>query len=219
MLGYNAKKPTTLVTNGILRYSKKKGPLKIGLSEVGLLDSRLSTMSGFSYDKWNDLEDSDDEGSTVSAPVDAPALSSGGAAEVGVGTKLDGGVGDHDIPAGLPPDARPIDLNNIPDEIANDPILMAQLREHQAKAGLDVAGGGGGGGGGGKGMRKIKKTVEGTEKGRHCFQHNGQTVYEWEQNLEEVSECMRREGGVVGGWTVAHGHGVTTTTTIHHPPP
>ena len=65
-------------------------------------------------------------------------------------------------------------------------------------------------------MRKIKKTVEGTEKGRHCFQHNGQTVYEWEQNLEEVSECMRREGG--GGGRVDGSTWPWRYHNHHHPP-
>jgi hypothetical protein len=79
------------------------------------------------------------------------------------------------VPPGLPPDAKLVDPSNLPPEIASDPSLMQHLQSN---------GIGGGGGGGGK---KIEMTPKGTEKGRHKFEHQGRTVYEWEQTLDECN--------------------------------
>jgi|AntAceMinimDraft_5_1070358.scaffolds.fasta_scaffold39821_1 hypothetical protein len=69
------------------------------------------------YDKWDHLEDSDDE---EPAPP-GPRVPVGGAEE---------------LPPGVPAGAKKVDLNALPPELANDPKLMSEL------AGRGMLGGG-----------------------------------------------------------------------------
>jgi len=46
------------------------------------------------------------------------------------------------------------------------------------------------------GQQKMVQTPKGTEKGRHAFMHNGTTVYEWEQSLDEVNIWIKPPPGV-----------------------
>ena len=77
-----------------------------------------------------------------------------------------------------------VDPNNLPPEMANDPLLMKEL---QAR----------GMGGEGQGLVKVKRTPKGSEGNRHAFQHNGQTVYEWDQTLDEVNIWIKPPPGVL----------------------
>ena len=76
-----------------------------------------------------------------------------------------------------------VDPNNLPPEIANDPKLMKELQ--QRGMGAD-----------GQGLVKIEQTPKGSEANRHAFKHKGQTVYEWDQTLEEVNVWIRPPPGV-----------------------
>lgn len=42
----------------------------------------------------------------------------------------------------------------------------------------------------------VKMTAKGTEKGRFKFEHEGRTIYEWDQNLEEVNLYLLSPPGV-----------------------
>ena len=79
------------------------------------------------YSKWNHLEDSDDE-----APAPKTASTSTGRAE--------------ELPPGVPPGAKQVDLNSLPPELANDATLMKDL----ADRGII-----------GEGMTKIQATPKG----------------------------------------------------------
>lgn len=97
--------------------------------------------------------------------------------------------GSSNLPPGIPPGAKEVDLNNLPPEIANDAALMQQLQQ--------------------SGVKKFSKTPEGSEKGRHAFTHNGNTVYEWEQDLEEVNVWIKPPPGVTTQHLdikISHGH-------------
>ena len=76
-----------------------------------------------------------------------------------------------------------MDPNNLPPEIANDPVMMKELQ----KQGM---------GGKGQGLVRVDQTPKGSEANRHAFKHKGQTVYEWDQTLEEVNVWIRPPSGV-----------------------
>jgi hypothetical protein len=42
----------------------------------------------------------------------------------------------------------------------------------------------------------IKQTPKGSEKGRHAFMHDGRTIYEWDQSLDEMNMWIRPPPGV-----------------------
>ena len=113
-------------------------------------------------------------------------------------------------PEGIPPGAKLVDPDELPEEIASDPALLKELH---SKGMLQAKEGGGGG------VLKMQQTPKGSEKvpalhhphhihgllifdqhlsfqGRHAFQHDGQTIYEWEQSLDEVNIWIRPPPGV-----------------------
>ena len=95
------------------------------------------------------------------------------------------------LPEGIPPGAQQIDPNNLPPEIKNDPAIMRQLAETNPK------------------MKKVNATPKGSEAGRHGFEYNGRTIYEWDQDLNELNLWIQPPDGVTKSHldiTISHQH-------------
>ena len=118
--------------------------------------------------KWDNIEDSDEEGAPDAGaicPVAPPAAA----------------------PAAAGDDAPPMPgMTRVDDEMAakiaaEDPEAARLMAQAGLPAGMRSAG---------------KVTSKGSEKGRFKFEHEGRTIYEWEQSLEEINLYVQPPEGV-----------------------